>query len=67
MRRGAASKLYEAFLTFGCLDNHTEIVMSYLAETDWDRDPKDLREIQLEIADRLGVEIKVLTPRSDTM
>uniref|UniRef100_A0A914WV96 Tubulin-specific chaperone D n=3 Tax=Plectus sambesii TaxID=2011161 RepID=A0A914WV96_9BILA len=58
VRRSTAEQFYEALLTYGCLDNHTEIVMTMLSDTKWDStDMPQLREIQSEIASRIGVAI----------
>ncbi len=56
IRRNAADQLYEALITFGCLDNHTEVVLTLLSETEWNCTDRDkLIDIQMEIASRLGV------------
>jgi len=58
VRRSSAEKLYESLLLYGQLDNHSEIVMTLLAETIWDADIINLMPIVKQISDCLNIPIE---------
>lgn len=55
VRRCASQRLYESLLTYGCVDNHSELVLNDLANTDWDADPHILLPVRHRIAHALAL------------